>query len=73
MPELQVPNEILRLSIDDRMELVTKIWDSIEADCGKQPLSDAQAQMLDQRIAEADAEPSALIPAAEVFRELREK
>lgn len=73
MSDVQLPNEILKLSVNDRMELVTKIWESIAVDSSTQPLSDAQAQILDQRLAEAEADPGALIPADEVFRELRDK
>ena len=73
MSSVQLPNEILKLSVDDRMELVTKIWESIAEESAAQPLSDAHAQILDQRLTEAEADPGALIPADEVFRELRDK
>jgi len=73
MSDVQLPIEILKLSVDDRMELVTKIWESISRDSVTQPISDAHAHILDQRLTEADADPGALIPADEVFRELRDK
>ena len=41
-------------------------------DGATRPLSDAHAHSLDQRLSEADADPGALIPADEVFRELRD-
>jgi putative addiction module component (TIGR02574 family) len=73
MSDVQLPSEILKLSVVDRMESVTKIWESIAEDGATRPLSDAHAHILDQRLSEADADPGALIPADEVFRELRDK
>lgn len=75
MSDVQLPNEILNLSVDDRMELVTKIWESIAEDRATRPLSDAHAHILvlDQRLSEADSDQGALIPADEVFRDLRDK
>jgi len=40
------------------MELVTKIWESIAEDSATKPPSDAHAHTLDQRLAEADADPA---------------
>ena len=73
MSDVQLPNEILKLSVDDRMELVTKIWESIAEENAKHPPSDAHAHILDQRLTEADPDPGALIPADEVLREPRGK
>ena len=64
-----VPPEILNLSVADRLELVTKIWDSI-VDDGLPPLTQAQRDLIDERIAEADSDPQSRISAAEVFDDL---
>lgn len=66
-----VPPEILNLPVADRLELVAKIWDSI-ADEGLLPLTQAQRDLIDERIAEADSDPQSRIPAAEVFNDLRQ-
>lgn len=66
-----VPREILNLSVADRLELVTKIWDSI-VDDGLPPMTQAQRDLIDERIAEADSGPQSRIPAAEVFGALRQ-
>jgi len=48
MSDVQLPNEILKLSVNDRMEIVTKIWESIVEENAMHPLSDAHAHILDQ-------------------------
>ncbi len=51
-----------RLGIDERLALVEEIWDSIAADSGALPLTDAQRAELTKRIAEDDANPDDTIP-----------
>ncbi|MCF7961576.1 MAG: addiction module protein [Pirellula sp.] len=53
MSDVQLPSEILKLSVHDRMELVTKIWESIAETGATRPLSDAHAHILDQRLCQA--------------------
>ena len=50
-----------RLSVDQRIALAQEIWDSISAE-ELPPLSDAQRQELDRRIAEMDKNPDDVIP-----------
>lgn len=66
-----VPPEILNLPVADRLELVAKIWDSIASE-GLPPLTQAQRDLIDERIAEADSDPQSRIPADEVFNDLRQ-
>ena len=68
MPETSIPQEILGLSVADRIALATKIWESVADDAVG--LSDEHKQILDERIAEADANPDSMIPAEDVFRNL---
>lgn len=68
MPETSIPQEILSLSVADRIALATKIWESVADDAVG--LSDEHKQILDERIAEADANPDSMIPAEDVFRDL---
>ena len=51
-----------RLTIDERIQLVQEIWDSIAPDVEQLPLSDAQRQELDRRIAALDTDPSNVTP-----------
>lgn len=56
-----------RLSVEDRLQLVQEIWDSIEAeDVERLPLTEAQKQELDRRVAALDANPEAVTPWEEV-------
>lgn len=66
-----VPPEILHLPVAERLELVAKIWDSIASD-GLPPLTQAQRDLIDERIAEADSNPQDRIPAEDVFNDLRQ-
>ena len=67
--------DFLSLSIDERLQLVGDIWDSI-ADAANTspdvlPLTEAQKAELDRRIAEADADPASLVPMDEVLERVR--
>lgn len=55
-----------RLNIDERLALVDEIWASICTDAKVFPLTDAQREELDRRIADDDAFPDDVIPWAEV-------
>jgi putative addiction module component (TIGR02574 family) len=66
-----VPPEILNLPVRERLELVAKIWDSIASE-GLPPLTQAQRDLIDGRIAEADANPESRIAAEDAFNDLRQ-
>jgi putative addiction module component (TIGR02574 family) len=51
-----------RLSIAERIALVQEIWDSIAADVEQAPLTEAQRQEVDRRLAAHRANPQAAIP-----------
>jgi putative addiction module component (TIGR02574 family) len=51
-----------RLSIPERLALVQDIWDSIAAEVERGPLSEAQRQEVDRRLAAHQANPQAAIP-----------
>jgi putative addiction module component (TIGR02574 family) len=61
--------EILRLSVAERIQLAEDIWDSIAADPAALPLSDAQRQELDRRLESYAQNPDDGLP----WEELREK
>ncbi len=56
------------LTIPERLQLVEDIWDSIAADADAEalPLTEAERLLLDERLAERDAEPDAGLPWSEV-------
>ena len=51
--------EILRLSVEERLVLVDEIWQSIEKDHGVAPLSPEQVADLDRRLDEYESNPTA--------------
>lgn len=63
------------LSVDERLQLVGDIWDSIadEAHATPEllPLSDSQKVELDRRIAEYEADPSTGIPMPQALDGIR--
>jgi putative addiction module component (TIGR02574 family) len=60
-----------RLSLAQRILLVEEIWDSIAAEAEQLPLSDAQRQDLQRRIAAYEANPKAGSTWEEVKARLR--
>jgi putative addiction module component (TIGR02574 family) len=63
--------QAMKLTVDERLELVGRIWESIAADVADSPLSPDQEQEIRRRIAEAD--PSQDMPWDEFHAELRRK
>jgi putative addiction module component (TIGR02574 family) len=53
--------EIKSLSIDERIALVDAIWDSIDAETENLPLTDAQRQELERRLAHHLANPDDVV------------
>ena len=65
------------LSVDERLQLVGDIWDSIAEEAHTRPevlpLSEAQKTELDRRLAEYDANPSSGIPMDQAIDRIRER
>lgn len=63
------------LSIDERLELVGDIWDSIAEEANVKPdvlpLTDEQKAELDRRLAEYEADPSGALPMDEALEDIR--
>jgi putative addiction module component (TIGR02574 family) len=59
-------SEILKLSVDERIQLVEDIWDSIAADPRDLVIPDEQTEELDRRLDEAAANPGQGRPWSEV-------
>jgi len=61
-----------QLSVPERIQLVEHIWQSIADDAESLPLTAAQREDLDRRVAEYKQDPSATRPWAQVREELEE-
>ena len=60
-----------RLSVEDRLALAQQIWDSIAEEVQRMPLTEAQKQEIDRRLAAHRANPQAAIPWEQVEAESR--
>jgi putative addiction module component (TIGR02574 family) len=67
-----VKSDLRKLPLDERIQLVEDLWDSIAADQNALPLTPEQRAELDRRLDayEADGDPGR--PAEEVIEEIRE-
>jgi putative addiction module component, TIGR02574 family len=50
-------DELRKLPVPERLELVESLWDSIAADADQLLLTERQAEELDRRLAEHEANP----------------
>lgn len=63
--------ELMKLDVAQRLELIEEIWETIASDPNADlPVTEAERAMLDQRLAEYEADPAAARPWAEVRRVL---
>jgi putative addiction module component (TIGR02574 family) len=58
--------EIASLPVDDRIQLVEAIWDTIASEPGQPELTDAQKKELERRLEAQAASPGAGVPWEEV-------
>ncbi|MDX6288539.1 MAG: hypothetical protein QOH42_338 [Blastocatellia bacterium] len=61
------------LTVEQRLELIGELWDSIPDSLDELPLPEWHREELERRLAAADADPSDAIPWEQVKRRLREK
>jgi putative addiction module component (TIGR02574 family) len=59
------------LTVEQRIELIGELWDSIPDSIEAMPVPDWHREELERRLAKAKAEPEAAIPWEEVKRRLR--
>ncbi len=55
-----------RLSVEERIALAEALWDSVARDVEQAPLTPAQRQELERRLADSIARPDAVTPWEEV-------
>ena len=60
-----------RLSVEDRLALAQQLWDSIAEEVERLPLTQAQRQEVDRRLAAHRANPQTAIPWEQVEAEAR--
>ncbi len=75
MTKAALQEELLKLTLVERLELVEELWDSIAAECEREPLSltAEQREDLERRLAEADADPAGGAPWEEVLERIRQR
>ena len=59
MTKTDLQRDVLRLPLEDQLDLAGAIWDRVEHTTHQPPLPDWQRSLLDERIAADDAEPEA--------------
>jgi putative addiction module component (TIGR02574 family) len=64
--------ELLKLSPDERLDLIGDLWDSLESR-NLPPLTDDQVEEMERRLAEHRANPGAALSWEEVRAELRSR
>lgn len=60
MTKADLRDELRKLSLAKRLELIEELWDSVAAECERDPipLTDEHRADLERRLAEADADPA---------------
>jgi len=66
MPPTMHELGIDRLSVEDRLALAQEIWESIAQEVEREPLTGAQRQELERRLADSIARPDAVTPWEEI-------
>ncbi|MDQ1639629.1 MAG: hypothetical protein QOF62_2968 [Pyrinomonadaceae bacterium] len=64
---------IKQLSVTERLDLISVLWDSIPDSLEEMPIPDWHREELELRLAAADADPDGAIPWEEVRQRLRKK
>ena len=69
--------DISKLSVDERLDLIGELWDSLSAEPDTVPLTDGQREMLDERLDRLDRDRKLGlplgIPADEVLDRIRSR
>ena len=66
-------DEILQLPVEERLRVVQLIWDSVAAEPSSLPLGDAHCAVIDQRLADHEADPDDVATRNEVLAEARRR
>jgi putative addiction module component (TIGR02574 family) len=64
---------IKQLSIPERLDLISELWDSIPNSLEELPIPEWHSEELERRLAAADSDPGAAISCDDVKQRLRKK
>jgi putative addiction module component (TIGR02574 family) len=64
---------IKQLSVPERLDLISELWDSIPNSLEELPIPEWHREELERRLAAADADPGGAIPWEQVRQGLRKK
>lgn len=64
---------IKQLTVPERLDLISNLWDSIPDSIEELPIPEWHSEELQRRLAAADADPGAAIPWEKVRQRLRKK
>ena len=67
------PADLAKLSVEEKLELISDLWDSIEASSSVPSLSESQSEELARRRSEGLNDPSIMIDWVVIREELRRK
>jgi putative addiction module component (TIGR02574 family) len=73
LPEAAATLLTTPLTVEQRLELIGELWDSIPDSVDALPLPDWHREELERRLAAADAEPEAAIPWEIIKKRLRKE
>ncbi len=73
MTDTTTTAELIRLPVSDRLELIEKLWDSIDAEADSLPLADWQSEVIDKRLEALEDGTSVGAPWDEVRRRITGK
>ena len=62
-----------KLDIEERLQLIGEIWDSVSEEAGDLSLSPEMKEELDRRLAAADANPEASVPWEDVKKRVMDR
>jgi len=66
-------DEILRLPVEDRIDLVEQIWDSVAADADALPITPEQREELDRRLEDHERNPNDVVEWSVVRERIRSR
>jgi putative addiction module component (TIGR02574 family) len=65
--------KIMALPVDEKLELVEEIWNSITKDQDSFPLSDEHARIIDERTAQHEARPDQVVSVEDAIQAARKE
>lgn len=65
--------EIDKLGVDERLDLIEELWESLSSNPDQIPVPDAHKAVLDKRLAEIEAGDDAGIPWEDVLERIRKR